>query len=71
MKLISCRHANSLARHFGINKIQELIARKYYWAIFRQDIKVYIKGYNVYLSAKTIFYKLYGDLWSLSDLIHY
>lgn len=70
-KLINCHHNDLLERHFGINKIQELIIRKYYWPTFRYNMKSYVKGCNVYLASKTIYHKPYGDLQLLPVLIYY
>ena len=39
-ELISRYYNNSLAGYFRIDKTWELIAKKYYWLIFFQDIKV-------------------------------
>ena len=64
-ELISRHHDNPLAGHFGIKKIRELIARKYYWPSLRRDIKDYIKGCNVCLALKAVRHKFYGDLQSL------
>ncbi len=44
---------------------QELIARKYYWPMLRQDVEAYVKGCNVCLASKAIRHKLYGALQSL------
>ena len=53
---------NPLVGYFGIEKMQELIARKYYLLILQKDVKVYIKSYNIYLASKAVQHKLYGDL---------
>ena len=62
MELISRHHDNLLAGHFGIKKIQELVARKYYWPTLRHDVDNYVKGCNVCLASKAVQHKLYGDL---------
>ncbi len=61
-ELISRYYDNPLVGHFGIEKIWELIVRKYYWPTLRRDIEAYVKGYNVCLVSKTVCYKPYGDL---------
>ena len=65
------RHQNdTLAGYFGIEKTQELIARKYYWSTLRRDVKGYIKRYEVCLTSKAVCYKLYGDPESLLVLMN-
>lgn len=61
-KVISRYHDDPLADHFGIEKTMELVARKYFLPSLKKDIEAYVKGYNVYLTSKTISYKPYGDL---------
>ena len=61
-ELISWHHNNLLEGHFGIDKTQELIVKKYYWPTLCQDIKVYVKGYIIYLAFKVVQYKLYENL---------
>ena len=53
-KLISKHHNDSLAGHFGVNKIRELIGWKYYWPNLRKDVETYIKGCDIYLTLKTV-----------------
>ena len=69
-ELISRHHDNLLTNHFGIKKTWDLIARKYYWPMWRQDIEAYIKSCNVYLTSKVICHKPYRDLQSLPIPIH-
>ena len=64
-ELISRHHDNPLISHFGIKKIHELIAQKYYWPTLRRDVEDYIRGYNVCLASKAVRHKPYGDLQSL------
>ena len=47
IKIISRHHDDSLLKYFGINKIKELIGRKYYWPSLRKDIEAYVKGCNI------------------------
>ena len=69
-ELISRYHDNPLASHFGIEKIHELIARKYYWPIFHRDVENYVKGYDVYLALKAVRHKPYDNLKSLPIPTH-
>ncbi len=69
-ELISKHHDGTLAGHFGIEKTQKLIARKYYWPMLQQDLEAYVKGCDVYLALKAVCHKPYGDLQSLSFLTH-
>ncbi len=61
-ELISRHYDDLLARHFGIEKTQELIAQKYYWPLLCHNIETYLKGYNVCLTSKTVRHKPYEDL---------
>ena len=69
-ELISRHHDDPLAGHFGIKKIQELVARKYYWPIFRHDVEDYVRGYDVCLASKAVCHKPYGNLQSLPVPTH-
>ncbi len=62
LELINRHHNNPLASYFGIEKTCKLIARKYYWPMLQQDVKAYIKGCDICLASKAVYYKLYGDL---------
>lgn len=62
MELISYYFDDPLAGHFGIEKTQALITKKYYCQTLYYDIKAYIKGCDICLASKTVCYKLYGDL---------
>ena len=64
-QLISSHHDDPLAGYFGIEKIWELVARKYYWPTLRVDIKAYVKRYDVCVALKAVRHKPYGDLQSL------
>ena len=61
-KMITCYHNNPLVGHFGIDKIRELVGRKYYWPSLRKDVKTYVRRCNICLTSKTICHKLHGDL---------
>lgn len=60
-KVISQNHNDLLAGHFEINKTRELMTKKYYQKTFWQNIKSYIKIYDVCLASKVVRYKLYSD----------
>lgn len=61
-ELISQHHNNPLTGHFRIEKIRELMAQKYFWSIFCQDVEAYVKVYDVCLTSKIVRHKLYRDL---------
>lgn len=70
-KLISCHYIDLLVGYFEIDKIQELVAKKYHWPIFYHNIKIYVRGYDVCLASKTVCYKSYRDLKLLPVLTYY
>ena len=70
-ELISRHYNNLLAGQFGIEKTQELVARKYYWETLRHDVKDHIKECDVCLASKAVQHKPYGDLQSLPVPIHW
>ena len=70
LELINWHHDNPLAGHFGIDKTQKVIARKYYWPTLRQDVEAYVKGCNVCLAFKTVWYKPYRNLQTLPVPTH-
>ena len=49
-ELISRHHDNPLVGHFEIEKIRELLSRKYYWPMLCRDVDDYVRGCNVYLA---------------------
>ena len=69
-ELISRHHNDPLAGHFGIEKTQELVARRYYWEILRHDVEVYVRGCDICLASKAVKHKLYGNLQQLPVLTH-
>ncbi len=69
-KLISGHHDDPLAGHFGIDKIRELIAQKYYWPTLCHNVEVYVIGCDVCLALKAVRHKPYGDLQSLPVSTH-
>lgn len=68
--LFYSRYDNSLANYFGINKTQELKAKKYYWPILFCNVKAYIKDCDIYLTSKTVCHKLYSELLALPIPTH-
>ena len=68
--MISHHHDDLLAGHFGINKIRELVDRKYYWPSLRKDVENYVRGCDVCLASKVVRHKPYGDLQSLPIPTH-
>ena len=65
IKLISKYYNNLLAGYFGIEKIYELVAQKYYWLLLYYDVKNYMKECNICPALKAVWHKLYGNLQSL------
>ena len=61
IELINQQNDNHLRGQFGINRIKDLIGRKYYWTSLWIDIEVYVKGCDVYLGSKAVKHKPYGD----------
>ena len=70
-ELISRYYNDLLADYFKVDKIRELIGRKYYWSSLKKNIKSYIKEYDICLALKTVKHKSYGDFWSLFVLIYW
>ena len=70
-ELISRHHDDPLASHFGIKKIHELVAQKYYWPTFHRDVEDYVKGCNVCLASKAVQHKPYDDLQFFPIPTHY
>lgn len=69
-KVISKYHNDPMIDHFGIKKMRELIAKKYFWPNLRKNIEVYIKGCDIYLVSKPVKHKLW-NLQLFSVLTHY
>lgn len=61
---MSMDYDNPLLDHFGIKKIYKSVAQKYYYTTLQQKFQTYIKGYNIYLTSKTVHYNCYKDLQS-------
>lgn len=58
---MNCYYYNLLVGYFKIQKIEKLVAKKYFWLTFYQDIETYIKDCDIYLAYKIVCYKLYKD----------
>ena len=71
MKLSSRHYDDPLAGHFGIEKTQELVARKYFWETLYHNVKVYVRDYDVCLASKTVKHKPYENLQQLPVPTHY
>ena len=69
-KFINSYHNNPLADYFGIKKTQKLVNQKYYWLILCNNIKNYVKRYNVCLTSKAVWHKPYNDFQLLPVLIY-
>ena len=69
-QVINCHHDDLLVRYFGIDKIRELVGRKYYWPSLKKDVKNYLRGCDVCLASKAVRYKPYEDLQSLPVPTH-
>lgn len=62
LKIINYYYNDLLTGHFGIKIIRGLVAKKYFWPISLEDIEVYIKGCDVYLTLKVVCHKLYKNI---------
>ena len=69
-ELISRHHNNPPAGHFGIEKTQEYVAKKYHWKTLCHNVKIYVRGCDVCLASKTVKYKPYENLKQLSVPTH-
>lgn len=49
IEIIFCHYNDLFIKYFNINKMVKLIAKKYYWLLFKIDIKKHINRYNIYL----------------------
>lgn len=70
-ELINKHYHNPLVGYFSIEMTWELIARKYYWPIVQRDVEAYVKGCDVCLASKIVWYKPYADLQPLPVLTHW
>ena len=70
IELISRHHDDQLVGHFGIEKMQELVTKKYHWEALRHDIEVYIRRCDVCLASKVVRHKTYRNLQQLPVPTH-
>ncbi len=49
---LQTNHDDPLAENFRVEKIFELLSRKYYWPKMRADVKKYVQGYDIWISSK-------------------
>ena len=64
-KLICKNHDNSLIEHFNAEKTLKLFQKKYYWFVCKEQVKKYVRFYNICQRTKVSRYKLYKKLNSL------
>ena len=57
-----------MLKHFEIQKILNLIQKKYFWLVCAKQMKTYIQTYNVCQCIKIFRHKFYEELNSLSVL---
>ncbi len=68
--LINRHHDKPFTDHFGIPKTWELIATKYYKLMLQKDVEAYVKGCDMCLTFKAVWYKHYGGFELLLVLTH-
>jgi hypothetical protein len=61
-ELLSLYHDDQFAGHWGINKTQELLARKFYWPDMTTDIREYITTCSICQNNAIPRHKPYGQL---------
>ena len=61
IELIRKYYNNLLIGYFGIKNKTKFV-KKYYEKSLHINIKIYIRGYNIYLVPKPFIYTLYKDL---------
>ena len=64
-EIISRRHNDPQAGHFGVKKTSKLVAQIYYWPTLRADIEAYTKGCDICITSQAVSHKSYSDLQSL------
>lgn len=69
--MIYRHHNNPLAGHCRIIKTRELVMRKYFRPILCQEVKTYVKEYDIYLTSKAVYFKPYKNLSLLLVLTYY
>ena len=61
-KIIKKHHDDSLSRHFETQKTLNLIQKKYHWVVCAEQIKTYVRTYNVCQRIKVSRHKSYKKL---------
>ena len=61
-KIIKKHYDDSLSKHFRAQKTLNLIQRKYHWVVCVEQIKTYVRTYNVCQRIKTSRHKSYKKL---------
>ena len=61
-KLLKRHHNDCFAEYFGIEKITELMNRKYYEKNMPKNVKFYMDSYNICQLLKMKPYTFYGEL---------
>lgn len=46
IKLINRHQDFLLASYFGIKKTEKLVTQNYYWLMFHQNVKAYVRGFD-------------------------
>jgi hypothetical protein len=64
-EILQAYHDDPSAGHFGVNKTQELIARKFYWEHMRSEVQEYISKCQICLGTVPKRHRPYGELQSL------
>ena len=56
-KIINKHHNDFLTKHFDVNKVVNLIQRKFYWFVYAKQIRFYVKICNICQRIKIYCYK--------------
>ena len=64
-ELLYLYHDDQLAGHWGVNKTQELLERKFYWPGLARDVREYVATCSTCQNIATPRHKPYGKLESL------
>jgi hypothetical protein len=64
-ELIKLHHDDPLAGHFGVEKTQDLIKRKYYWRELDEDVKEYLEVCEICQRTKARRHRPYGEMQAL------
>jgi transposase InsO family protein len=63
--LISLHHDDPLAGHFGRNRTEQLLKRKFHWTNLQRDVAEYVKECPICQEVAAPRHRLYGNLQSL------